>query len=304
VLQKNDLSQIAYFCPNLTRLELGMCGRMTDEILELIGDRLTNLQSLRLHGPFLCTGSAFSKMFMSLGGSLSSLTLSHASKLSNESFKSLVLHCDSISELNINESRQIDGDGVKLIEGLKRLIKLSLDNIGQVDSIVLETLLTKIGSNLQLLSLNGYILLILSHQNITDNVHSVISNECNRSLVSLSLESCNQLSTESLPSLIRSLKDLKHLNLSRNTEIDDKVVYAAIETHWNTLESFELNGLQLLTNEVLQLLAKCGRLVNLDISWCRDVNDLVVEQVLLNCRFLKDVRVLNDDRSKCLGVIC
>jgi hypothetical protein len=154
-LDELGLSQIPMQCPHLLVLDLGLCGRMTGKVLELIGDRCTNLTSLSLGGAFLPTSSDWTLLLSKLSN-LHILRLQYAAKLCQASIKKMVECCPLIEDLEIDDCMMVDNQGVSYLKDLIHLKKLSLNCIGQVDVGVMEELLSKVGSQLSLLSLNRY----------------------------------------------------------------------------------------------------------------------------------------------------
>lgn len=267
-------------CPNLTHLELQMCGRMTDEVLQLLGERCQSLSVVQLHGPYLCTAAAFSSFLTLLGRKLLTLKLSHASKFSDHCLETLSTNCTNLIELSLTETEKVGNNGVIHLKSLG-LEKLTLDRIGVIESETFLNLFAAIGSNLYLLS--------LSHQNnINDDVHALISNKCGK-LTHLSLEGCKQSSNESLSNLLSNLVNLTELNISQNPLIEDCVLESVIKTHNKTIQRLNISGLHMLTNDVLKRLGNLHFMIDIDLSWCRDVTDGVIETILRECTLIKSV---------------
>lgn len=86
----------------MTVLDLSMCGRMTDSVLELLGDQCPNLISVHLHGPFLVSAESFVVFFKAVAKSLISLSLEQAAKLDDDSIAGLVTYCNKLESLEID----------------------------------------------------------------------------------------------------------------------------------------------------------------------------------------------------------
>lgn len=123
-----------------------------DTVMKLIGDRCRSITFLKLHGPFLCTPDAYTSLFQSLEN-LTHFNLSHGSKFNDVAVYSLVENTTGLVELHLDETPKVVSDGVKCMEQLKSLNKLSLDRIGNVECDILCNLIESIGSNLNHLSL-------------------------------------------------------------------------------------------------------------------------------------------------------
>jgi hypothetical protein len=262
-LDEKGLSQIPMQCPNLITLDLQLCGRMTDDVLDLIGDRCTQLLNLSFTGPFLPTDQAWSRLFSKLPN-LRSLRLQFAAKITNQSIELLVQSCPLMEDFELDDCTLVDNDGVAHLKNWIHLRKLSLNCIGQVDVTVLEELLSVVGPNLSLLSLNR-------QTSLEDTILPVIEKYCT-SLSTLSLQHCALITsnTQSMVKMLTALKPLTSLDLAGNNCIQDDVIYCIANIHGPNLQFLNINGLDDLTNASLFLLVnKCPNLLVLDISWVR-----------------------------------
>ncbi|KAJ3006338.1 hypothetical protein HKX48_000171 [Thoreauomyces humboldtii] len=287
-LDDAGLAHVARNCPAARLLHLGNCGRIRDETLKLIGDECPNLESLTLDGPFLPSDAGFADMFKGLGDKLKHLTLRHAAKLNHGAVRTLVDTCPNLVELRLDGCLKLDDEGVRLLAGLKDLQVVEIGFMGQtISEESLIYLIENIGGGLRALLLNG-------HENLNDKVLTTISTHCTR-LQEISLAQCTTITSEGMLSFIRSLRcvnGLSSLNLSRNVHLADDVVVALVNQHGNQLTNLDLNGLDDLTEYALRALsAGVPNMRNLDVSWVRNVDDFMLDELVQKSRHLVKVKV-------------
>jgi hypothetical protein len=284
-LDEKGLSQIPMQCPNLITLDLQLCGRMTDDVLDLIGDRCPQLMNLSFTGPFLPSDKAWSKLFSNLTN-LRSLRLQFAAKITNQSIQTLVESCPLMEDFELDDCTLVDNAGVAHLKKWIHLKKLSLNCIGQVDVSVLEELLSVVGPHLKLLSLNR-------QSSLEDTILPVIQQYCT-SLTTLSLQHCALITTntQSMVKMLTNLKPLTSLDLAGNNCVQDDVMYCIANIHGPNLQYLNINGLDDLTSASLFLLVnKCPNLLFLDISWVRAFDDPLFIKLLEISRLLQTIKV-------------
>ena len=190
-LTEENLSEIAASCPNLSVLLLNLCGtclirclllgRMTDNNLSALGEHVPLLSSLTLHGPFLCTAGGFAGLFQQLSN-LNVLNFEFAVKLSNESLGYLQEGCPQLRVLSLTDCPYINDQGIASISKMTNLTELSLNSLGKIADESINQVLSVLGHQLSVLSLN-------KHEFLTDLTLESITKHC-VSLVELSLQHC------------------------------------------------------------------------------------------------------------------
>ncbi|KAI9093761.1 hypothetical protein DFS34DRAFT_256907 [Phlyctochytrium arcticum] len=298
-LNEEHLRTIIRECPNLEVLSLGNCGRITDNVLADIGG-LGSLQSLNLLGPFLPSDQAFADMFTRLGDNLKSLSLQYAAKVSAKSMSALAQHCPNITALRLDQCLKLGDESVQSLCELRQLRSLELNRLGEnVSSDCLIRLLQSVGEKLDNLTLNG-------HPFVDDALlNDVLAPMC-PDLEHISLEDCPAITSDGLIKFFSSYKPtkpLKTLNLFRNTSLNDDAIVSILNLHGSGLESLNLNGLDELKVYSLEQIAKLApSLKVLDVSWIRNMNDTILEEILVKCCNLERVKVYGCNRlSECVA---
>ncbi|KAI8895398.1 hypothetical protein BC833DRAFT_660145, partial [Globomyces pollinis-pini] len=255
-------SRIPMLCPNLKKINLSFCGRMTNEILISIGSGCPNLTSLALSGPYLCSDNSFKTVFSKLP-LLQHLKLGFVAKISNGSLQELVQSCPNLETLELFDCPLIND--ISALMSLTKLSTLKLNSIGTIEQEVLETILQKLGHQLIELSLNN-------HENLTATLWSTIQQCCTK---------MEMLSLQNNPGLYEDEKDgiecftklktsLVKLDLSHNHSLTDELMTTVMNIHGPSLTHLNLNSLHHLSATMLMLVAKdCKSLVQVDLSWIR-----------------------------------
>lgn len=308
-LSENDLLNLVQSIPNVTQLHLGLCGRMTDMVIDHMGKYCTHINDLTLEGPFLPTEEAFNNLLGSL--KLNKLSLQYAANLNSDAIvKLLETSKDTLEYLRIDQCLSIGDKGVRLLGEFDNLKTLILTDLGlSVSEESLASTIESIGDNLTELQLNYF-------PHLSDHVlNDIIAAKCTN-LQHLALGYCGEESftTEGLtlffkekwnPNISDKLRFLS-LDLTRNHQLKDDFLIVFLERYGYGIQNLNLNGLDLLTNESLMILAKsCPNLITLDVSWVRAVTDVFLIDLfntsknlesinIYGCNFLSEDVVNND----------
>ncbi|CAO3645148.1 unnamed protein product [Mucor fragilis] len=287
---------ISQFCPRLQYLRLIYCGQITDKSLKAYQERLHDLKSLELSGPFLVTKEAWISFFETVGARLESFEVRHTARFVKECMEALATHCPNLKKLKFGHLSHFNSDWIPLIAKLKHLETLELawtsnENTMQTEDIV--HLLSEVGSGLKDLSIMG------GHELTDDMLSQGILKYCHQ-IKRLNLEQCDQLTS---PAMVMFLdqwqaKGLTHLDISRCTKFDDTVLEAVLRHSGKTLEFLNLNSLIELTAAPLELIAgndtnltPCLALTHLDCGFVRSMDDYVLMKLIKHCTSLRDVQV-------------
>ncbi|KAJ3316852.1 hypothetical protein HDU93_004255, partial [Gonapodya sp. JEL0774] len=93
----SGLRLVAAYAPNVRVLELGFCGQMTDEVLDLICEKCPFIEEIHLQGPFLVTDKAISNIFLTYGRQLKKFSLEDSPNITTNSILSLTSACHTNS---------------------------------------------------------------------------------------------------------------------------------------------------------------------------------------------------------------
>ncbi|KAG6406560.1 hypothetical protein SASPL_134164 [Salvia splendens] len=117
------------------------------------------------------------------------------------------------------------------------------------------------------------------------------------------------LHPDSLPVAFRRYRRIRSLNFTNCPSADDGVISTAAEAYYATLRSVDLSRSRLFTHAALSLLAaKCGGLVELDLSNATELRDAaaaaVAEARNLEKLWMGRCRLVSDIGIGCIAVGC
>ncbi|KAI9208454.1 uncharacterized protein BJ171DRAFT_595611 [Polychytrium aggregatum] len=287
LLDENGYTQISSFCPNLTHLNLTLCGRMNDHVIQVYARSFPRLTSLTLRGPYLVTDKAFAALFESLGDKLMKLRLESAAQLGFGGLSALVKNCPRLKSLHLDQCTSVGDAEIKALGGLTSVEELQLNYLGSaISDEALGGIIQTIGQQLSVLSLSGY------GQMKDALLLDVIAPICNQ-LQFFSIANCESITDEGFEQFLNVFKRkgstrLSRLDLSRVTQLGDSSLIVLSNLHCDMLQTLLLNGLEDLTERSLKALAtKLPMLEVLDLSWVRNLEDELLEEFFRNCPRLK-----------------
>lgn len=293
---------LTIFSPKLESLSLHMCGQLNNEALLYMAEKLPNLSSIKLDGPFLINEDTWNKFFQMMQGRLKEFHISNTHRFTDANLSTLLVNChttlqslklcrlDSISNYSIlpqyfqNEN----------FHTLKLEYPYNEEDI--TDEIVIN-ILGQIGQSLTTLSLNGC--LELTDSIIINGLGAFASgtNNVNDKLTSLELEELDLLTSDALVYLLSqiSFTSLKYLSLKRCLQLDDSVIQELmINAAKDSIERLDINSLKNLTQEAFTLMS-CPNLKYLNLGFVRCVNNELIEKLIRENDKLKLIDVFGDN---------
>ncbi|GAA0141599.1 hypothetical protein LIER_35418 [Lithospermum erythrorhizon] len=261
--------------------------RVTDYILEFIGDNFTNLIDISLGKCEGVTDSGIIKLVSSCMN-LKVVNLTCCKLLTDSAIKAIADSCRRILCLkleccNLLTERSLDhlGSNCLLLE------ELDLTDCSGVNDIGLGYL-SKCSELLNLkLGLCG---------NISDKGVSYISSNCSK-ILELDLYKCSGIGDSGLAAISSGCKKIKKLNLSYCTLVTDRGIGCL--GRLGELSDLEMRGLSKVSGPGLIVLAAgCKRLAELDLKHCEHVHDCGfwglaqtrnLQQINLSCCRISDV---------------
>lgn len=288
---------ISQFCPKLQFLQLVYCGQITDKSLKAYQERLHDLKSLELSGPFLITKEAWISFFETVGPRLESFEVRHTARFVKECMEAMATHCPNIRNLKFGHLSHLNSDWLPYIAQFKKLETLELawtanENIIETKDVV--HLISEIGSGLKDLSIKG------GHELSDDILSQGIGKHCNQ-IKRLNLEQCDQLTSSAMVEFLDQwqARGLTHLDISRCSKFDDTVLEAVLRHSGQTLQYLNLHSLiELSAAPGLELIAgnggdisPCLALTHLDCGFVRSMDDFVLQKLIQQCTSLQNIQV-------------
>lgn len=267
----DGLKNIAHFCPNLQKLNLYYCGRITDEVLELYTTHLPHLKSLTLSGAHLITQDAWIQYFKARGQQLETFSLRHSHRFRKDAFKELLIHAKNLQHLRLSRIVTLDNDWLDIYTEHGPTTLKTLEFSWPPESPSRQHILTsehmvkvleRTGAHLQELVLKGC-------PDMDDGLLiDGILPYCGSSLHTLILEQCDKLSSKAFKKLFvewnRSTANnrqipygqgFKHVTIARCTDLEDDAFVALLCHSWKTLTYLNIHSLEKLSSDVLEVIA-------------------------------------------------
>lgn len=179
--------------------------------------------------------------------------------------------------INLNACQKVTDSGVEAVTvACPKLKSFSIYWNVRVTDLGVEYLVKNCN---QIVSLN-----LSGCKNLTDQSLNLIANYY-KELKHLNLTRCVKLTDNGLTQILKSCESIEYLNLYADSSFTDKS-YKEI-SHLTELKFLDLCGAQNLSDEGLLSIAKCRKLVSLNLTWCVHVTDVAVKAIAQNCLSLE-----------------
>ncbi|KAG8978502.1 hypothetical protein FRC05_010747 [Tulasnella sp. 425] len=288
-LQPQALMALASFNPNVENLRLDLCGRMSTPVIEHYGNHLSNLTRIELLGPFLVKPEGWKSFFAAVDQRLEGFLITQSPRFDLSCLEAMAEHtADTLTELRLAEVGQLNDEWLPHFEAFKNLtsLDLSFPSESLTDEPVIK-LLSDLGQKLTLLDLSGHIAL-------TDKVLTEGIAPHTGSLNTLIMPSLELLTDEGVAAFFSAFKQnrpMRHIDFSRNHALSGAALSALLTHSGAVLEDLNINSWKETPNEILMGMAQyLPQLVNLDLGWCREVDDYAIKSILDGCPVLKSVK--------------
>lgn len=296
---------LALLNPHLTSLRLDFCGRIDCNVMEAWSSAFPNLKRLELLGPFLVRVPAW-LIFIKAHPKLEGFLLTQSPRFDLDCMQTLASTCKGLTELRLREVGKMDDDFLKCVSQLGKLEYLEISYPGVPEALSEEALidlLSSVGKDLAHLDLSNNI-------NITDNVllHGV-KTFC-RNLSTLAIAHAPDLTDAGVAEFFDTWVDvddkkkgrkkvteepnppLSRIDLSRCHELSTAALEAILNHSGELMTSLNINGWKATSQDALKSIAShCPELTQLDMGWCREVDDWIVKDLMEKCEKLRDLRV-------------
>ncbi|KAL8128535.1 hypothetical protein V2J09_017690 [Rumex salicifolius] len=268
-------------------LQLDLCGRcMPDYVVQetLANKGLPALTTLSLKGACRLSDEGL-KTLISSAPALKSLNLSQCSLITNAGINAVADSLRSgLRELYLDDCQSLN---VMLLmpelERLANLEVLSLAGIPSVSDKFLKQLIGSIGRNIKELALANC-------GKLTDSTLRVISKNCYQ-LCALDLAYVTKLTDSGIGYLASCCQAIQSLKLCRNT-FSDEAFAAFLEACGESLKELSLNNVsQVGPHTSISIARRCKNLVELDVSWCRNLTDECLGVIADSCESLRMLKV-------------
>lgn len=280
---------MANLCPNLERLHLHLCGQLQADTLKHWSKTLRQLKRVELYAPFLVRKDGWKSLIESFGDQLEGVLVTQSPRIDLETVQDLVKYCPNLVELRLAEIGLLDGDCLAAIAQLQHLtlLDLSAPSVSLNDDDVAD-LLKAVGGNLQKLNLSD-------NPELTDLTLTAIATHCPR-LVELRLRNQVEFSNIGVADFFTSLKTQGHpgfsvIDLEKGHDLEDAALHALLTHSGTTLDTLSLLGWKSASAKSLEALAACPSLRDLNLGWCRKLNDFALKEIIDGTPAMQVIRV-------------
>ncbi|PWN52106.1 RNI-like protein [Violaceomyces palustris] len=303
-LDSESLQTLPTFAPNLEELNLQLCGCLDNEAMDKLSTKLKSLRKLDLYGPYLVRKEAWHRFFESVGERLVSLKIRESPRFDQGCVEKMVQFCPNLTELGLAQIGPLNDEMLKPLHGYDRLTYLdisypgvsapgvppkSLQDRGVID------LLKAVGHSLEFLDLS-------KNADLTDQtVLEGIKPNCKRLKV-LKLSECEKIESKAMEQLFGRREDetspgLKELYVDRMIKLEDGFLDQLARHSGDSLIRLNLNSVDSITDEGFGALSRSFKnLEEIDLGFCRSVDDKVIESLCENLPNLKFVYVFGCNR--------
>jgi F-box/leucine-rich repeat protein 2/20 len=266
---------------------------------ERISDMCRNLINLSLEGCVIDKASMH--CFLMRNPRLEYINVSGLKSVTNSAMKVISQSCPQLQTLNVSWCNNVNTSGLsRVIQFCERLRDLRASEIRGFDNKDFAR---------ALFERNTLERLIMSRTDVTDETLKVLMHGIDptidlltdrpvvrpRRFKHLDLHHCSEITDAGLKSLAFNVPDLEGLQVSQCSELTDDSIIDVVRTT-PKLSHLELEDLESMTNNVLVELSRspCAQsLEHLNISYCENLGDTGMLQIMKHCPKLRSVEMDN-----------
>lgn len=288
---------------------------MDNAVVEAWSTSLPHLKRVELLGPFLVRAPAWQAFFKS-HPTLEGFLLTQSPRFDMECVQALVDNCPNLLELRLKEIGKMED---AFLEPLKKLggqlTYLDLSYPGIPDALTEEAvidLMSSVCGTLTHLDLSN-------NTRLTDGFLFQGLKPHARRLSCLLLSNIPGFTdagvaeffstwvTDAMESGDSPNPPLSHIDLSRGHDLGSKALAALLKHSGETLTELYINGWKTTSEQALKEIGLlCPKLRKVDIGWCREVDNWVVQGIMDNCEKVEEVKVWGCQRltEACPRKVC
>ncbi|KAI0893309.1 RNI-like protein [Annulohypoxylon nitens] len=304
-LEKDHFIRIFQVCSKITELKLYNAIQFKDEVMDYLTGRELSLEHLYLAGANLLTETCWRNYLLAKGRYLKSLRV----YFTDQQFNSGVIQatsefCQSLERLKIYHNQGITNDDLKYVARTPSLRHVSLHLAQETETRAYVDIIQHLGKILQTFSIRmvpqvGDELLEAIHENCTQLsklriTHSEVMTDAgfvqlftgwkNKPLRFIDFEKCYPMTNE----------DIDEDN-SDKVGLHSKGFQAMMNHSGHKLKRLNLHGCQYISSKAFEEVFASGKryndLVEMELSFCEAVTDLIVGLVYQSCPKLQKLNV-------------
>lgn len=303
-LNSDDFIKIFQLVPQLKKLKLRNAIQFTDRVMQYLTTRNMTLESIYIHGANLLSEDMWTEFLKQKGSHLKALHIYYTDKHFGDKAVGLLPDlCPSLSRLKICHNQEVSDEGIKHTAELDKLEHLSLHCIKKTTTDSYIHVLNSIGGQLQTLSIKKV-------SDVDDRLLDAIHENCT-SISKLRITESEFMTDagfarlfrgwKNKPLLFLDLQKCRYVDAAKPRENEHKVglcsqgFEALMEHSGSGLQYLNVHACRHISRETFEKVFASDKtyaqLRYLEISFCEEVNDLVVGSIFRSCPNLKEVNV-------------
>lgn len=300
----DDFLQILQICSNLKNLKLRNAIQFKDEAMEYLTGRHIALENLYLSGASLVSEACWKKYLKAKGKSLKGLRVYYTDKHLNDNIvEYLPQHCPSLTHLKICHNQEVSDNGIEHIAHLSELQHLSLQLMQKTSTESYVKVIKAIGKQLRTFSIRN-----VSH--VDDRLLDAIHEHCT-SLTKLRITHSEYMTDAGFARLFNNWKNKPltfiDLELCRHCEAHDprgnphKVglcgdgFRAMMEHSAKNIRKLNIHACRHIPQDAFEAVFSADKqypqLQDMEISFCEQVTDFILNSIFRCCPNLKNLNV-------------
>ncbi|OTB13669.1 hypothetical protein K445DRAFT_319887 [Daldinia sp. EC12] len=303
-LGSTDYMRIFQICSGLKTLKLRNAIQFKDEVMEYLIGRHIALDTFHISGANLLTEECWEKYLKTKGQSLRSLRVYFTDRyFGNRTVESLPSYCPSLKRLKICHNQAVNDEGLEHIAQLRGLEHLGLRLVSQTQTTPYVNIAQKLGDHLRTLSIRDV-------PQVDDRLLDAIHDHCTR-LVKLRITNSEVMTDAGFARLFMGWKNkpLQFIDLELcryinpvNPRVNEHMIgfcsagFRALMKHSGKhLKKLNIHGCRHISGEAFEDVFAAGKvypeLLDLEVSFCEEVTDLIVGLIFKSCPNLKKLNV-------------
>ncbi|KAH7318206.1 hypothetical protein B0I35DRAFT_431535 [Stachybotrys elegans] len=303
-LGEHDLTSIFQVAPQLKHFKIRNAIQFKDDVMDYLLTRNIQLETFYLHGANLLSEEKWHSYLEAKGETLRRLQIYCTDRhVGDETIKVLQQHCPNLVKLKIQNNQKLTEEGVKAIGGIPSLKHVGLWLQNKISAQVLTHMITKVGRNLETLSLKA---MPVSDDSVLDAIHK----NC-RSLVKLRITDSEAMTDQGFADLFTDWQNppLQFIDVQKCRHLDSTIPTAnpdgvgLCDAGFKALMKHSGQKLKILNvhacrhisqeafEEVFSETAVYPCLEKLEISFCGEVTDFILGSIFRSCPSIKEVNV-------------
>ena len=306
-LSSDDYIRIFQFLPNIKHLRLRNAVQFKSKVMDHLVGTTVKLASISLHGANLIDDERWDRFLNEKGSTLKSLKVYHMDgHFGDEQIDLLPTACPDLQRLKISHNQKVTDKGIEHIAKLPNLQHLSLEIYKTTTSQPYVEVINSVGPQLRTLSL-------ATVQFIDDSVLEAIHENC-QNLSKLRITDNEVMTDQGFANLFTNWYNppLTYVDLHKCRHIDAAVPrdnpdniglgskgFEALMAHSGaTLRILNIYSCRHISKESFEQAFGLGKhfleMIEMNVSFCQQVDDFVVGSIFRSCPNLKTLKVFGN----------